>query len=94
LIWFLNIQAANAAGKRSDQGPAERTLTFESGAAYGILQFIMRHTYVLMATLGVCLLAAAQAAKQPPKAKPNVAAPHSAASLGRRDYEEDGPGHN
>jgi len=75
LIWFLNIQAANAAGKRSDQGPAERTLTFESGAAYGILQFIMRHTYVLMATLGVCLLAAAQAAKQPPKAKPNVAAP-------------------
>jgi len=75
LIWFLNIQAANAGGKRSDRGLAARTLAFESGAAYGILQFIMRHTYVLMAILGVCLLAAAQAAKQQPKAKPNVAAP-------------------
>jgi hypothetical protein len=37
---------------------------------YGILQFIMRHTYVFIAVLGVCLLAAGQAAKQQPKATP------------------------
>jgi hypothetical protein len=35
----------------------------------------MRHTYVLMAILGVCLLAAGQAAKQQPTAKPSSAAP-------------------
>lgn len=34
---------------------------------YDILQFIMRHSYVLIAILGVCLAAAGQAAKQQPK---------------------------
>ena len=47
----------------------------EARAAYGILQFIMRHTYVLMAILGVWLAAAGQAAKQPPKPAPAVAQP-------------------
>jgi hypothetical protein len=43
-------------------------------AAYGILQFIMRHTYLLiMAILGVCFVAAGQAAKQQAKPKPPVA---------------------
>ena len=41
----------------------------EARAAYGILQFIMRHTYVLIAILGVCFAAAGQAAKQQPKPK-------------------------
>jgi hypothetical protein len=37
-------------------------------AAYGILQFIMRHIYLLIiAILGVCFVAAGQAAKQQPK---------------------------
>lgn len=46
----------------------------EASAAYGILQFIMRHTYLLMAILGVCLAAVGQAAKQQPKPKPPAAA--------------------
>jgi len=75
LVWFLNIQAANAAGKHTDRGPAITDPYVRSGAAYGILQFIMRHTYVLMAILGVCLLATAQAAKQQPKAPAPAAAP-------------------
>jgi hypothetical protein len=46
----------------------------EARAAYGILQFIMRHTYLLIAILGVCFAAAGQAAKQQPKPKPPAAA--------------------
>ena len=42
---------------------------FRARAAYGILQFIMRHTYLLIAILGVCFVAAGQAAKQQPKPK-------------------------
>ena len=34
---------------------------------YDILQFIMRHSFVLIAILGVCFAAAGQAAKQQPK---------------------------
>ena len=40
------------------------------GPAYGILQFIMRHTIVLIATLGAFLLAPGQAAKKQPSATP------------------------
>ena len=43
--------------------------------AYGILQFIMRHTIVLIATLGAFLLAAGQAAKKQPQATPTAPAP-------------------
>lgn len=39
-------------------------------AAYGILHLIMRHIYLLMAIVGVCFVAAGQAAKQQPLAKP------------------------
>src|ERR1051326_4346413 len=46
----------------------------EVNTAYGILQFIMRHTYLFIAILGVCLVMAGQAAKQPPKSKPAAAA--------------------
>lgn len=48
--------------------------TINMAAAYGILQFIMRPTYVLMAIVGMCLLAAGQTAKQQPKAKPPASA--------------------
>lgn len=41
---------------------------------YDILQFIMRHSFVLIAILGVCLVMAGQAAKQQPKPKPPAAA--------------------
>lgn len=46
----------------------------EVNAAYGILQFIMRHSYLFIAILGVCLVMAGQAAKQSPKPKPPAAA--------------------
>ena len=52
---------------------AKRHLS-EARAAYGILQFIMRHTYVLIAILGVCFAAAGQAAKQQSKPKAPAAA--------------------
>jgi hypothetical protein len=52
----------------------EQSTISTARAAYGILQFIMRHTYVLIAILGVCLVAAGQAAKQPAKPKPPAAA--------------------
>jgi len=42
---------------------------------YGILQFIMRHTIVLIATLGASLLAAGQATRNQPAAKPTAPAP-------------------
>jgi hypothetical protein len=45
-------------------------VTFRGRAAYGILHFIMRHIYLLMAIVGVCFVAAGQAAKQQPLAKP------------------------
>jgi len=41
----------------------------EARAAYGILQFIMRHTYFFIAILGVSFAAAGQATKQQPKPK-------------------------
>jgi hypothetical protein len=51
------------------------TRHLQSGAAYGILHFIVRHIYLLMAIVGVCSVAAGQAAKQQPLAKPPAAAP-------------------
>jgi hypothetical protein len=53
-----------------------QTLVFSKpSAAYDILQFIMRHTYLLIAILGVCLAAPGQAAKQQAKPKPTAPAP-------------------
>lgn len=51
-----------------------RVLPSEARGSYGILQFIMRHAYLFIAILGVCLVAAGQAAKQQPKPKPPAAA--------------------
>ena len=46
-----------------------------AGESYGILQFIMRHIIVLIATLSAFLLAAGQAAQKAPAAKPTAPAP-------------------
>jgi hypothetical protein len=53
---------------------AAQCLQRRTAVAYGILQFIMRHTIVLIAILGASLLAVGQAAKKQPQATPT--APH------------------
>src|ERR1044071_4510667 len=74
LDWFPNIQAANAASNRRASMPPRRPFNAARIPAYGILQFIMRHTVVLIATLGAFLLAAGQAAKKQPPATPTAPA--------------------
>jgi hypothetical protein len=73
LICCPNIQAAIAGSKQERVADKRGASPSEARAAYGILQFIMRHTYVLIAILGVCFAASGQAAKQQPKPKPPAA---------------------
>jgi len=54
---------------------AARTFNAARTPAYGILQFIMRHTIVLIAILGASLLAGGQATKKQPQATPTAPAP-------------------
>jgi hypothetical protein len=62
-IYRRPMPGANKSARRIQRGASSSG----ARAAYGILQFIMRHTYVLIAILGVCFAAAGQAAKQQPK---------------------------
>lgn len=60
---------------KREQAPTEhKCIISVARAAYGILQFIMRHTYLLIAILGVCFVAGGQAAKQPAKPTPPASA--------------------
>lgn len=72
--WFPNIQAGNARGNRTSSESDRETRQLQGGTAYGILLFIMRHTYLLVVILAVYFLAVGQAAKQPTKAKPATSA--------------------
>ena len=71
--WFLNIQAEmRRSNRRADLCGGAGAFMPPPKPAYGILQFIMRHTIVLIATLGAFLLAAGQAAKKQPSATPTA----------------------
>lgn len=67
-IYRRGVRQANQSGS-GDEKASQR-----QAPRYDILQFIMRHFYVLIAILGVCLTAAGQAAKQQPKPKPTASA--------------------
>jgi hypothetical protein len=73
LIWFPKIYKPRIRVANGTNRWTEHNLPLNARAAYGILQFIMRHTYVLIAIVGVCLAAAGQATKQPTKPRPPAA---------------------
>src|ERR1700739_2954222 len=58
LVWFPKYTGGEC-GEQTVRLRDRRTP--EVNAAYGMLQFIMRHTYLLIAILGVCLVMAGQA---------------------------------
>ena len=76
LIWFPKYTGEECGEQTNAQIDRQSIIFQRPEAAYGILQFIMRHTYVLIAILGVCFVSGRTSTKQQPKPK----APAPAAS--------------
>jgi hypothetical protein len=74
LIWFPKYTGGECVEQTGAVADGAQGIISAARAAYGILQFIMRHTYLLIAILGVCFVAGGQAAKQPAKPKPPASA--------------------
>src|SRR5215475_7909283 len=61
LVWFPKYTGGSCKGANGRAGSTAESMISRGRASYGILQFIMRHTYLLIAILGVCLAAHGQA---------------------------------